>query len=76
MISSKSLFNINQLMVVVGRAIENSKLRRENSQLKLKEHPLAKFLGSSTLYRALKSQVDKVSKSKRPRASIGGFGHW
>jgi two-component system, NtrC family, nitrogen regulation response regulator NtrX len=56
-------FNINQLMVVVGRAIENSKLRRENSQFKLKEQPLAKFLGSSTSYRALKSQVDKVSKS-------------
>ena len=56
-------FNINQLMVVVGRAIENSKLRRENSQLKRKEQPLAKFLGSSTSYRALKSQVDKVSKS-------------
>ena len=56
-------FNINQLMVVVGRAIENSKLRRENSQLKRKEQPSVKFLGNSTSYRALKSQVDKVSKS-------------
>lgn len=56
-------FNIDQLMVVIRRAMETSRLRRENVELKRGESAPAEMLGESAAFRALKSQLDKVTKS-------------
>ncbi|KAJ56768.1 ATPase AAA [Actibacterium mucosum KCTC 23349] len=56
-------FNIDQLMVVVRRAMEASRLRRENSELKRRDVTSSEMIGNSTAFKALKSQLDKVTKS-------------
>ncbi|MGI9389950.1 MAG: sigma-54-dependent transcriptional regulator [Boseongicola sp.] len=56
-------FNIDQLMVVITRAMETSRLRRENSELRRKDVTTADMIGSSQAYRALKAQLEKVTKS-------------
>ena len=56
-------FNIDQLMVVVGRAMEASRLRRENVELRRRELTPADMLGQSAAFKTLKSQLDKVVKS-------------
>ncbi|WP_421704409.1 sigma-54-dependent transcriptional regulator [Aliiroseovarius sp.] len=56
-------FNIDQLMVVIGRAMETSRLRRENVELKRKDTASADMIGSSSAFKALKSQLEKVTKS-------------
>ncbi|KFI34228.1 ATPase AAA [Haematobacter missouriensis] len=56
-------FNIDQLMVVVQRGMEASRLRRENADLRRKEVTSGEMLGSSAAFRGLKSQLDKVTKS-------------
>ncbi|WP_340302139.1 nitrogen assimilation response regulator NtrX [Roseobacter sp. HKCCD7870] len=56
-------FNIDQLLVVIRRAMETSKLRRENSALKRSETRVGEMLGQSATFRNLKSQLDKVTKS-------------
>ena len=56
-------FNIDQLMVVVGRAMETSRLRRENADLRRKDVTSTEMLGSSPAFRALKTQLEKVTKS-------------
>lgn len=56
-------FNIDQLLVVIRRAMETSRLRRENLALKRGEVSNAEMLGDSAAFRMLKSQLDKVTKS-------------
>ncbi|AKO96635.1 MAG: sigma-54 dependent transcriptional regulator [Marinovum algicola] len=56
-------FNIDQLLVVIRRAMETSRLRRENQQLKRKESTAAEMVGESAAFRALLGQLDKVTKS-------------
>ena len=56
-------FNIDQLMVVVTRAMETSRLRRENTELRRKDVTTTEMVGSSQAYRTLKSQLEKVTKS-------------
>ncbi len=56
-------FNIDQLLVVISRAMETSRLRRENSELRRKELRSANIVGSSSACKALRSQLDKVTKS-------------
>lgn len=56
-------FNIDQLMVVITRAMETSRLRRENSELRRKDVTTTDMVGNSPAYRTLKSQLDKVTKS-------------
>jgi two-component system, NtrC family, nitrogen regulation response regulator NtrX len=56
-------FNTDQLLVVVSRAMETSRLRRENSELRRRDVTTAEMLGTSTAFRALKAQLEKVSKS-------------
>ncbi len=56
-------FNIDQLMVVVTRAMETSRLRRENSELRRKDVTTADMIGSSQAFRGLKAQLEKVTKS-------------
>ena len=56
-------FNIDQLMVVVGRAMETSHLRRENSALKRKDGGEVDMIGGSAAFKQLKSNLEKVTKS-------------
>ncbi|MEN8891624.1 sigma-54-dependent transcriptional regulator [Planktotalea arctica] len=56
-------FNIDQLMVVVRRAMETSRLRRENQTLKRRDAPSTEMIGESAAFRTLISQLDKVTKS-------------
>ncbi|MBV6636106.1 MAG: sigma-54-dependent Fis family transcriptional regulator [Mameliella sp.] len=56
-------FNIDQLLVVIRRAMETSILRRENVQLKRGEVKSAEMIGESAAFRALLGQLEKVTKS-------------
>ncbi|MDO5704238.1 MAG: sigma-54 dependent transcriptional regulator [Paracoccus sp. (in: a-proteobacteria)] len=56
-------FNIDQLMVVINRAMETSRLRRENTALKKGEVRAADMLGNSAAFRRLRDNLDKVAKS-------------
>ena len=56
-------FNIDQLMVVVSRAMETSRLRRENADLRRRDTTSAEMLGSSPAFKSLKAQLEKVTKS-------------
>ena len=56
-------FNIDQLMVVITRAMETSRLRRENVQLRRKEVAAAEMLGHSAPFRRLRDNLDKVARS-------------
>jgi len=56
-------FNIDQLMVVIGRAMEASRLRRENANLRLADATSSVMIGNSTAFKALKSQLDKVTRT-------------
>ena len=56
-------FNIDQLLVVIRRAMETSRLRRENNSLRWAEAREAQMVGESLVYKALVAQLDKVTKS-------------
>ena len=56
-------FNIDQLMVVVSRAMETSRLRRENADLRRRDVTSSEMLGSSPAFKTLRAQLDKVTKS-------------
>ena len=56
-------FNIDQLLVVIRRAMETSHLRRENQALKRRDTSDAVMIGESASFRTLVGQLDKVTKS-------------
>ena len=56
-------FNIDQLMVVIRRAMETSRLRRENITLRHTDAAPTEMLGESASFRTLVSQLEKVTKS-------------
>lgn len=56
-------FNIDQLMVVIRRTMETSRLRRENIALKRTDAAPTEMLGESASFRTLVSQLEKVTKS-------------
>ncbi|MEO0936728.1 MAG: sigma-54 dependent transcriptional regulator [Pseudomonadota bacterium] len=56
-------FNIDQLLVVIRRAMETSRLRRENQSLKRAEVRDARMIGASAGFKGLVAQLDKVTKS-------------
>ena len=56
-------FNIDQLLVVIRRAMETSKLRRENTQLKRQGSGIGEMIGFAPSFKALKSNLDKVTRS-------------
>jgi two-component system nitrogen regulation response regulator NtrX len=67
-------FNIDQLLVVVSRAMEASKLRRENADLRKREVTTSDMVGGSSAFRTLKSNLDKVTKSNARVMLTGGPG--
>lgn len=66
-------FNIDQLLVVIRRAMETSRLRRENLKLKRKDVAAAEMIGDSAGFRSLLSHLDKVTKSNG-RVMLSGPG--
>ena len=56
-------FNIDQLLVVIRRAMETSRLRRENTELKRGGTASGEMIGNSSSFKTLKGQLDKVTKS-------------
>ena len=56
-------FNIDQPMVVIRRAMEASRLRRENMELRRQDSVSADMIGSSAAFKQLKLQLEKVTKS-------------
>ena len=56
-------FNIDQLMVVINRAMETNRLRRENAQLRRGEVKVAEMLGNSASFKRMRDQLDKLAKS-------------
>ena len=56
-------FNIDQLLVVISRAMETSRLRRENLELRRKETSDSEMIGSSPAFKALRGQLDKLTGS-------------
>ncbi|OYX45485.1 MAG: sigma-54-dependent Fis family transcriptional regulator [Rhodobacterales bacterium 32-67-9] len=56
-------FNIDQLTVVISRAMETARLRRENASLRRRDVSSSEMIGSSPAFRTLKGQLDKVTKS-------------
>jgi two-component system nitrogen regulation response regulator NtrX len=67
-------FNIDQLLVVIRRAMEASKLRRENASLRRQDLRDAQMIGSGAAFRTLKSHLDKVTKSNGRVMLTGGAG--
>ncbi|WP_414897641.1 sigma-54-dependent transcriptional regulator [Rhodovulum sp. YEN HP10] len=56
-------FNIDQLLVVIRRAMEASRLRRENQELRRKDVTQFEMIGSSPAFKLLKSNLEKVTRS-------------
>lgn len=56
-------FNIDQLLVVIRRAMETSRLRRENQELRRQDSKPGEMIGESAAFRTLIGQLDKVTKS-------------
>ncbi len=56
-------FNIDQLTVVIARAMETSRLRRENASLRRRDVNTSDMIGSAPSFRMLKANLDKVTKS-------------
>ncbi|MCC5983807.1 MAG: sigma-54-dependent Fis family transcriptional regulator [Rhodobacteraceae bacterium] len=56
-------FNIDQLLVVIRRAMEASRLRRENLELRRRDATAAEMIGESNAFRTMKAQLEKVTRS-------------
>ena len=67
-------FNMDQLMVVVSRALETSRLRRENEQLKRAESRASQLVGSSAAMTVLRAKLDRVGRGGSRVMLTGGPG--
>jgi two-component system nitrogen regulation response regulator NtrX len=56
-------FNIDQLLVVIGRGLETARLRRENAALRRRDASAHAMVGASPAFRQLKSQIEKVART-------------
>ena len=61
-------------MVVISRAMETSKLRRENAALKVRDVTSSTMVGESPIFKGLKSQLDKVTKTNARVMLTGASG--
>ncbi|MGB0960062.1 MAG: sigma-54-dependent transcriptional regulator [Halocynthiibacter sp.] len=56
-------FNIDQLMVVIARAMETSRLRHENTVLKRQDETSSLMIGEAPAFRTMTAALDKVASS-------------
>ncbi|MGE5506416.1 MAG: sigma-54-dependent transcriptional regulator [Actinomycetota bacterium] len=54
-------FKADRLLVIVERAIEAARLRRENEELRLRSGPVGELIGASAPIAQVRGQVDKVA---------------
>jgi two-component system, NtrC family, nitrogen regulation response regulator NtrX len=66
-------FNIDQLLVVIRRAMETAKLRRENVSLRQQGSGMNELVGSAPAFKSLKTNLDKVTRSNG-RVMLTGHG--
>ena len=64
-------FKADRLLTMIQRAVESSKLRRENRELRLRGSPETELIGSSPAINALRAAVEKVA-STGSRVLISG----
>lgn len=64
-------FNADRLLLVVQRAMETAKLKRENSALKARSSASDELIGSSPVTAALRSAIDRVAQTNS-RVLIAG----
>ncbi len=57
-------FNTDQLLVVVSRALETSRLRRENATLRAREIAASSMVGDSHAMAQLAAKIDRVAKTQ------------
>jgi len=67
-------FNMNQLLVVVARALEASRLRRENARLRAAEVSSSNLVGSSPAANALRNKLERVARGGSRVLLTGGPG--
>lgn len=67
-------FNIDQLLVVVERALEASRLRRENARLRNASERGAELVGSSAAMNALRQKLERVARGGSRILLTGGAG--
>ena len=67
-------FNIEQLLVVVRRAMETSSLRRENIELKQKDSVEYELKGESHVFRNFIANLEKVAKANSRVLITGSSG--
>ncbi|SOH93679.1 two-component system, NtrC family, nitrogen regulation response regulator NtrX [Monaibacterium marinum] len=56
-------FNIDKLLMTVNRALEASRLRRENTSLRGKSVQVSDLIGGGAAIRTLRQQLDRVARS-------------
>ncbi|MBT4710492.1 MAG: sigma-54-dependent Fis family transcriptional regulator [Alphaproteobacteria bacterium] len=54
-------FKADRLLTMIQRAVESSKLRRENREMRLRGSPETELIGSSPAINALRAAVEKVA---------------
>jgi two-component system, NtrC family, nitrogen regulation response regulator NtrX len=67
-------FNADRLILVVGRALEASRLRRENEELKGRTGADVELLGSSMAMRQLRQTLKKIAPSNSRILITGAMG--
>lgn len=67
-------FNIDQLTVVISRAMETSRLRSENAAFKVREIPSYELIGNSSVFKNFKQQLEKVSSGNSRIMLTGSSG--
>jgi two-component system, NtrC family, nitrogen regulation response regulator NtrX len=67
-------FKADRLVLVVGRALENSRLRRENEELRGRTGAESELIGNSPAMRQLRATLKKVAPTNSRVLIIGAMG--
>jgi two-component system nitrogen regulation response regulator NtrX len=67
-------FNAERLLLVLGRALENAKLKLENNELRLRGKPETDIIGTSASTAQIRQTVEKVAPTNSRILLTGGPG--
>ncbi len=67
-------FSAERLLLILGRALENAKLKLENTELRLRGKPETELIGSSAAASHLRQTVEKVAPTNSRILLTGGPG--